>query len=812
MPNAPGQATFQQAAHEVHRYLSDEIAPLMAAECFEVLVAHPPELTAKVLAQWIEAQYAGPGSGASGSDLVYHALRKLHLLSEFGLVAKAPLMHYIQALSRILVQVCPQEDRDALRLRLSRLGEAETVLSSTAQFLHREAGQAVEEGDRTAPARGEAPGARRTLSLLLERLAKVRLPEGSKVAARPDATLLAQILTTAALQSDSDDDLARHLERIRQEGIPAPLGQVFRALGWSLPGWTLANDERGEPLPAAGSRPIEAMNRIVALAPDAQERAKRWGEMIYAAIEQLNEGRLAQAVSILEAAKRLIAEKKPDPTIVRQVLSQAQEAVSEAVLRRHAEVPEKHGLVRKVLEFFPAYGPEGLLRNLDGEMRRERRKLLLALLECHGKASRDLALSRLAACLGGDPPDETGFFRRNLAFLLRRIPRARDDGLDEEIRLLTSMIARGEPAISAKEAVGALGQLRHPTVERALIDRLRELEREAASRAAGDEAWELMDRLCAALARHGTKGAIRTVTAHAFSRSPALGDTMARFEHLSWVDLSVDPEQLLVLLGAIRELLPSKVLGFVVSRSTHELGCLIQAVSGTPTQEVRLLLQEIAERLSGHSSGEQAARTLAKLEPQARSAEASEALSGDLELFALPNLLQSLAGSQSTGELVLFDRKQERQAAIALSGGHIVRCEVGRLRGADGLYQLLERPFPGTFVFRATPAAPAPAAAPEALDVLQVILEGLRRHDEYQQVRALAPDGIALEAGNATALLPEDEPDGALARAVWTRASSGMPPEACETEAATDAFRVRRLYAYWIEQGALQPRVSPPSA
>src|SRR5262249_17539646 len=153
------------------------------------------------------------------------------------------------------------------------------------------------------------------------------------------------------------DELTRHLEKIRGQGIATPMGDVFRTLGWSLPGWTAAGAD-GETVPATTGRPIEAMNRIVALAPDAQERAKRWGEMIYAAIEQFNEGRLAQAASILEAAKRLIAERHPDPSIVGQVLAQAEGALSEAVLKKLVESPTKHGLLRKVLEFFPSLGVE----------------------------------------------------------------------------------------------------------------------------------------------------------------------------------------------------------------------------------------------------------------------------------------------------------------------------------------------------------------------------------------------------------------------------------------------------------------------
>ncbi len=830
MPDPRTSASLREATLELYRYLSGEIAPLMAVDAIEPFVAHPPEIAARIIGEWIEAQLQGPEIPVPVSNLVFHVLQKLHDFSESELVVKERLTGYLEELSRILVQFCPETERDALKLRLSRIGENETVLASRAEYLFRERdperddrlknpeyGRARRQPAAPAATRGfprhsterAAVGDSRRLSLLLDRLERVRFSARSENPAGADTTLLAQAISTAALHSKSDDEFARCLDRVRRGGVEVPMGKIFRALGWNLPGWTIPAGDTGEAEPPPPGRPIQAMNRIVALAPDAQERAKRWGEMIYAAIEQLNEGRLAQAVSIIEAAKRLIAEKNADAKIVKQVLGQAQDAISGEVLRRLVEVPEKHGLVRKVLEFFPAYQPEELLKSLEGETLRERRKLFLALLECHGKNCRDLVLTRLGACLNGGPPDELGYFRRNLAFLLRRIPRTRDERLDEEVALLGSMVARGEPAISAKEAVGALGQLRRPDAERILILRLRQLESESVSGVLVEEAWELMDRLCASLARHGTKDAIRAVAGHAFNRSAALGDAMARFEPFSRLDLSVDPEQLAIILDTIKALLPSKVLGFVVKRSNHDLACLIHAVSGTPAENVRFVLRKISEKFHGHALGEQAEKALAKLDPRARTAVTpEETLSGDLDVFGLPGLLQSLASSQSTGELVLFDRRQSRQAAIAFSGGQLARCQAGQLNGEDALYQVLEKPFPGTFVFRAATDGTTPAHEGAALDLMGMILEGLRRHEEYQLARALAPEGISLEPGEAAAICPEEETDDALARSVWTCASAGAPPEVCEAEAATDPFRVRRLLAYWIERGALRPRLS----
>jgi hypothetical protein len=809
------ETSVLHAAQELQRYLSDEIAPMMAVEYFEELQPHPPEITARVIAQWVQAQHKAPSENVSTADLIFHALKKLALLSELELMQRSTAMRSLHEVSRLLINVCPADQRDGLRMRLSHLGETSTVLRARAEFLHREAGVEGAAPQPAGPLQAPAPQQKapdpktidrgaQALSLLLSGLAKLRDPNAPEEEKKegPEAQLLAQILATAALESKTNDDLARHLERVKQEGIATPMGKVFRALGWSLPGWGAIGEEGKEGEGRAG-RQLKAMDKIVALAPDPQERAKRWGEMIYAAIEQLNEGRLAQTVSILEVAKRLITERRPDPEIVGRVLSQAESAISEDLLRRLADMPTKHGLLRKVLEFFPGLRPEMLLTHLDGEIRREKRKLLLTLLEVHGPVTRDPVITRLASVMRHETPDPDGFYRRNLAFLLRRIPRTGHERLEEEMELLAAMIAPNEPPISAKEAIGSLGMLRQNAAEMALVDRLRGLESEMIARGGNQDGWEMADRICAALARQGSPRAIRAIAAHACNRSPALGDALTRFEHLSRLDLTADPEQLAMLLKSMRDLAPSKLLGFVPKRGHHELACLMNAVAGTPSQEVRAALESIAGKFKKHALGDQAAKILSKLEPKARVT--AEALTGDLELFGLPNLLQSLSGSSSSGELVLFDAHQGRRGSIVLAKGRIARAEAGQLSGEEAIYAFMEKPFPGTFAFRQSLAEDRVAAA-AGLDAMGVILEGARRHDEYQQARAFAPDGVRYEPAGIPAVRPEDETDGAFASDVWDRAAAGTPVEHCEMEMKVDPFRVRRLYATWVESRALRPR------
>jgi hypothetical protein len=92
---------------------------------------------------------------------------------------------------------------------------------------------------------------------------------------------------------------------------------------------------------------------------------------------------------------------------------------------------------------------------------------------------------------------------------------------------------------------------------------------------------------------------------------------------------------------------------------------------------------------------------------------------------------------------------------------------------------------------------------------MPLLMEGIRRYDEFNQACTMVPDDIVLKA---TAIKPtphEDESDPALVREVWMKASSGASVGAWESEIPTDAYRVRRLVAHWLEQGALQASALP---
>src|SRR5262249_33695664 len=159
------------------------------------------------------------------------------------------------------------------------------------------------------------------------------------------------------------------------------------------------------------------------------EVARRFNEMVRTACERFNEGALPQAVTMLDLAERIVKEKRVDSAIVEAVRQKADESLDAERLRRYAEVPRQSPLRRRVLNFCVSTRPDGLLADLLRETKREKRKLILQLLEVHGPPARQLALARLQSAFGKGEGDEKWYYRRNLLYLLRRIPPAGQGGL-----------------------------------------------------------------------------------------------------------------------------------------------------------------------------------------------------------------------------------------------------------------------------------------------------------------------------------------------------------------------------------------------
>lgn len=802
-------AGVRLALFELQRYLSDELAPIMVRDSLELLLNRPPDVVASTVQGWVSAQYCGPGTNLPVSDYLFHSLKKIHLMSELSLLEQEPVARYLEDLGRIILALCPEEDRETLQANLNALGAVQNI-ASRVEIVHRQ----MRSGD-APPLTVEGSLAWRRYSLLVNRLQRDPRAGAGTAATSPDARgeLLTQILATAAIQSRTGTELERRLEKLGELGVDAGISRVFRSLGRSLPGWALTPDAAGAaPASSTSNRTVDAMRRIIAMAGDEEEGTKRFGEMVEAAVEQFNEGSLVQAATMFDLAERIIMERKLTPEILKSIRKKGQESLSTDQLRRFAEKSDRHALLRKVLDFFPRLTVQGLLADLEEEPKRDRRKLMLALLEVHGAAARSAALGRLQTFVGGEMKTPQGYFQRNLLFLLRRIPRPAGAPLQKELDLLTNFSELTNPHLVVREAISALGQAKHERAEQVLTARLQEIEQlltrgETRTHNAADLTL-LLNRVVSALAGLGTPSAFRTIVDHSLTRKRALGDTMARLEVLAGQDLSGDRHLVARLVDSLRSEIPMRVLGFVVQQKQRNLGHLIQALSGTPAPAVREALEEIVQRFPDRDFATGASEVLASFGASSAPAQAlAESLSGDVELFGLPNLLQTVAESRLTGILTLADREGQVVGTVSFEAGQIRGCRTENLRGEAAFYQLFEKPVRGTFTFQSQREGWTDKEGEKSLvEVVPMIVEAVRRHDEFKEARVLVPDDVRLTETRIKPTRPTTDEGTAFQQMVWRKVASGIPPGELEDALGVDAYRVRHLLAHWVEEGALQPR------
>jgi hypothetical protein len=809
----PIDPEVREALHEFQQYLSDRVPPLMMADEMALLLRHPPQLIAAEIHSWTAAQYRGHGATIPFSDYLYHAAKKVHALGDFNLVPHDKLNAYVGELSAILLEVCPEPDRPNLRDNLALLGQAKTTLAAPVDVVYRQAGSektlasSVRGGTAAAGvpigmSESAAEGLRRFTKLLEE---VSHLAIGSNA---PRVELQSQVVASALTETSSPAEMDAYLRTAEEGGIDTQPRTLLRMLAGALPPWAVPFSTETE---GDLSGPAEAMRKVVTMAHGAGEGARRFREMVKTAIDQFNEGSLARAVTIFELAERIIAERHVADLEVRSIRSIEHESLDAEKLRQHIESKDSHFLLRRVLSFFTAYGLENLFEELRLEQKRERRRAILALLEVYGIEAREQAMKMLDTLVTQKPDNESHFVARNLVYLLHRIPRPADGSLEKELDILAGLSSTTYKAIVVREAITALAQIKHDRAERILLTRLRELEASLASpglsRYTVQETKQLIDRIIAALGRMETTLSLSGIVEHALSSADSSGEARARISALSGHDLALHPPVLQRILETIRAELPKKMLGLFGNKKAPTVSRLIEALASTSAPTARELLEEIAEKYADTDFAASAENVLASMgattRPQPPPVQSAPILSGDVEVFGLPNLLQNLAEMRLTGLLSLIDQEDRSVSNISLVKGKIARCQSGPLVGKEALFQIFELSRPASFSFMAKKEK-EDAEPAEALDVPPLVFEALRRHDELNRARLLIPPAATLTPTGAKPQPHPKESDAQLVREVWLRAISGRPPVKWEGELAADSYRIWRLLEHWIRSGALQ--------
>ncbi len=779
-------AEYAVAAFEFHRYLSDHVPPLMIEEEFGILLQNPPQALVEATMYWI-TQTRTPRSDIATADLILHAVRKIALMGEFDLVPRPALRAFLDEYCRLILEHAAVSERPRLVESFAPLIEFKAPPPPVVPV------RTVAMQQATA----------RRMEVFLDQLAAVAPGE------RRDE-VASEFMSTAAHESSTREELEATLASLKNVGIDPATENVLNSIARSLPGWGAL------PIPV-GTPPrrerLGAMRQIVTLGEDAEEVAKRFREMVHAAIAQFNRGDVGRAQSILVLAQQMVTEKKVQPVYV-EALRNASQYLDMAKLKAAAEKPENVPALRTIMSFFHALGPEGLLKSLRGEADENRRHDLSLLIEAHGPIGRARALEML------DAPDATtdAPFAAAALRILRRMPRPADGSAEHEVEVILKHATRGTHPLVAAQAIYCLGQARDERAERALLTLLRFYEGFLARPAAlpagitSDDISGLLDRTCDALARFASPLSLRALVEHGLKTQPELGDCARRLAAGANADFSTQPEVMNQLIEALRAELPLGVLGLRLRREMGRSASFVRALSGTPSPEVKALFQDIVRKHGDEEYGVLAAEALQNFAAKARPAEvAASTFSGDLGFFGLPMLLQTLAQGGMTGLLTLIDNAGAPASKLWLLEGRLRQASLGRLSGEDALYELLIRPFPGAFAFVHRKDVPRSGVIDPPRDLMGLIFEGVRRHDEWKRSAALVGDDARFVVAGQKTDITTDEP-AELVEAVWAAAGSGSTARECEAKLTVDSHRVRKLLASWVEVNALKLAPAPEKA
>jgi len=137
----------------------------------------------------------------------------------------------------------------------------------------------------------------------------------------------------------------------------------------------------------------------------------------------------------------------------------------------------------------------------------------------------------------------------------------------------------------------------------------------------------------------------------------------------------------------------------------------------------------------------------------------------------------------------------------------MIDATAGGLTADTAVYQLLERPILGRFIFVNQPVErPQTEGEPAGSAVMSLLMEGMRRYDEVNRAAASIPDeGRFAATGKQPTGLP-DEDDANFVNGIWVQATRGRTPIEIEKEVGVDGYRVFRLFEHWVNEGALEPK------
>jgi hypothetical protein len=185
-----------------------------------------------------------------------------------------------------------------------------------------------------------------------------------------------------------------------------------------------------------------------------------------------------------------------------------------------------------------------------------------------------------------------------------------------------------------------------------------------------------------------------------------------------------------------------------------------------------------------------------------RAAARYQHLSGNLQYFDLPTIVQTLATSERTGTLTITDQMERIFARIYFEGGKVLYARVGHLRGEEAFYQLFQSATQDAFTFKG-------GLPPEAFDeeeeigttTMGLLMEAARQQDELKVLVDTYSDPKRIFRPQSEALQWDDDETEALAQEIWHRLRQGQTIDQMVNEIPVCQYRIYKVLSVMAETG-----------
>ena len=180
-------------------------------------------------------------------------------------------------------------------------------------------------------------------------------------------------------------------------------------------------------------------------------------------------------------------------------------------------------------------------------------------------------------------------------------------------------------------------------------------------------------------------------------------------------------------------------------------------------------------------------------------------LQGNLKFFDLATVIQTLIGSQQTGNLVVsLEGSKQKVAEIFFYKGNMCRAKYKQLAGDDAVFQLFQSPLEGDFSFSGRTVHEEELQTDVTMPAISLLMESVRLQDELPLLKQRIADPSRVFRQKVAQLQWADAETVELAAAVWSRLKKGASIVDLQRDIPRSSYFIYKTLVAMLEGGQVE--------